>query len=143
LVSLLLSSVITPASVRNMPSYSISQYVVGIQGGFNILNGLGGLISDEMTRKNGEFLGIESMEGLRLIALSTVGLGVFMSMAAYQHNRPTMWMSLPGRLLGVAVFAMQGGVWSTLAVWETICAGATGAALAWEEWGPSAKGKSA
>jgi hypothetical protein len=65
-------------------------------------------------------------------SLTSLALGTFYSIAAYQRNIPIMAASLPGRFIAALIFYRNGGAWGKVAVWEAFMGVVTGASLVWE-----------
>jgi hypothetical protein len=65
-------------------------------------------------------------------SMTSLSLGTFYAIAAYQNNIPMMVAAVPGRLLATFVFHNSGGGWAKVAPFEAIMGLLTAGGLYWD-----------
>ncbi|KAJ5771174.1 uncharacterized protein N7511_003225 [Penicillium nucicola] len=107
--------------------------VFGAQGAFLLANAFYTMINPSAASNLPDSpLGGIPDHTVQAMGLTSLALGTFYTIAAYQRNIPIMVASLPGRLIGALVFYRNGGAWGKVAVWEASMGVLTGVALIWE-----------
>ncbi|KAJ5755802.1 hypothetical protein N7533_005345 [Penicillium manginii] len=69
---------------------------------------------------------------IQAISLTSLSLGSFYTIAAYQNNTPMMIVSVPGRLLAAFVFHQAGGGWRDVAPFEGVMGLFTAVGIYWD-----------
>lgn len=64
--------------------------------------------------------------------MTSLSLGTFYAIAAYQNNTPMMIAAVPGRLLATFVFHNSGGGWAKVAPFEAVMGLFTAVGLYWD-----------
>ncbi|KAJ8064832.1 hypothetical protein OCU04_007140 [Sclerotinia nivalis] len=110
----------------------LSSIILGVQGGFNFLNGAVSLLSSSAAVKNAEILLIDSKPAVHTLALSCLSIGTSYLISAYRRDTLAMWMTVVGRTIAVGVFWSDAGPWRKVALFEGFCGGLLATSLIWE-----------
>jgi hypothetical protein len=65
-------------------------------------------------------------------SMTSLSLGTFYAIAAYQNNIPMMIAAVPGRLMATFVFHNSGGGWAKVAPFEAVMGLFTAVGLYWD-----------
>ncbi|KAJ5218055.1 uncharacterized protein N7498_000154 [Penicillium cinerascens] len=69
---------------------------------------------------------------IQAISMTSLSLGTFYAIAAYQNNIPMMLTAIPGRLLAAFVFHHSGGGWAKVAPFEALMGLLNAVGLYWD-----------
>lgn len=72
----------------------------------------------------------DAIPAIRGNALAAIAMGIYYCLAAYQHNVPFYYATVPMRGLTTIVFWAQG--WYAASIWEGLGSITTALALSWE-----------
>ncbi|KAJ5231989.1 hypothetical protein N7468_004945 [Penicillium chermesinum] len=109
-----------------------SQYTFGIQALPLLVSGVYTLVCPGVAAKfpNSPMQGLGNGT-IQALSLTSISLGTFYGLAAYQNNIPMMLTAIPGRLLAMFVFHRAGGGWKDVAPFEGAMALLTAIGLYW------------
>lgn len=116
-----------PLSALTIYAFGLSALLLGIH---NLLSPASALSSLDLPAT-----ALPVMNGTSLAAIA---MGIYYTLAAYQHNRAFFALTVPMRLLTATVFWAHGGgggggaAWRAASGWEAGGAVVTAAALVWE-----------
>lgn len=76
---------------------------------------------------------LDGMRGCsRFASMTSISLGTFYAIAAYQNNIPMIVAAVPGRLMATFVFHNSGGGWAKVAPFEAVMGLFTAVGLYWD-----------